>query len=224
MIKNNYTVLVADDEMRIRRLLADFLYRAGYDVLEAQDGEQALAIVFDKKQKVDLVVLDVMMPKYDGWFVLEKIRECYRTPVVLLTAKSEESDQLKGFKLGADDYVTKPFSPSVLVARIDNLLKHNDSHAEDLVFGDVVISDYSREVTVDGNPVGMTPKEYELLKYFVTNQGMALSREKILNAVWNYDYLGDLRTVDTHVKQLRSKLGRTGEHIVTVRNIGYKLI
>ena len=220
----NKTVLIVDDEPRIRNLISEFLVRANYHVLEAGDGEQALKKIFSKKLKVDLVILDIMLPKYDGWFVLEKVRECFKTPIILLTAKSEESDQLRGFKMGADDYVCKPFSPSVLIARIDKILKEEDGHEDDIIMDKIVISDYAREVTVEGKPLEMTPKEYELLKYLITNKGMALSRERILNAVWNYDYLGDLRTVDTHIKQLRAKLKEAGEKIVTVRNIGYKMI
>ncbi|OQX93216.1 MAG: hypothetical protein B6I17_03740 [Tenericutes bacterium 4572_104] len=182
-MRNNY-VLVVDDEFRIRRLLSDFLKREGYKVIEAADGEEALDIIFESNQKVDLIILDVMMPKYDGWYVLERVRDFLNTPIIMLTARSDEYDQLKGFKLGADDYVTKPFSPGVLMALI---------------------------------------KEYELLKFFIDNKGIALSRDKILNAVWNYDYFGDLRTVDTHIKQLRAKLGKYSYYISTVRSVGYRL-
>ncbi|MGD9909576.1 MAG: response regulator transcription factor [Candidatus Izemoplasmatales bacterium] len=219
----NIHVLVADDELRIRRLLGDFLKREGYKVIEAEDGEQAIDIIFESKVKFDLVILDVMMPKYDGWFVLERIREFATIPVIMLTARSDEYDQLKGFKLGADDYVTKPFSPSVLMARIKNLLKKELSESDELVFGKVKINLSSREVFVEDKKTELTPKEFELLKYFIDNKGIALSRDKILNAVWNYDYYGDLRTVDTHIKQLRAKLGNLGYYISTVRSIGYRL-
>jgi DNA-binding response OmpR family regulator len=219
----NINVLVADDEFRIRKLLADFLVREGYKVLEAEDGAKAIDLLFDSKTKIDLVILDVMMPKYDGWFVLERIREFSTVPVVMLTARSDEYDQLKGFKLGADDYVTKPFSPSVLMARINKILKREKSEVEELSFGIIRMSLASREVFIEGKRVDLTPKEFELLKYFINNKGIALSRDKILNAVWNYDYFGDLRTVDTHIKQLRSKLGNAASYISTVRSIGYRL-
>ncbi len=219
----NINVLVADDEFRIRKLLAEFLQREGYKVLEAEDGEQAIDVMFNSKSKVDLVILDVMMPKYDGWFVLERIREFSTVPVVMLTARSDEYDQLKGFKLGADDYVTKPFSPSVLMARINKIIKREKVEASELVFGAIKMSLASREVFVSGKKIELTPKEFELLKFFIDNKGIALSRDKILNAVWNYDYFGDLRTVDTHIKQLRSKLGETSNYISTVRSIGYRL-
>ncbi len=221
-MKNTY-VLVADDEYRIRKLLSDFLVREGYKVIEAADGEETIDILFNAKTKVDLVILDVMMPKYDGWFVLERIREFSTIPVVMLTARSDENDQLKGFKLGADDYVTKPFSPSVLMARINNILKKDHNDEDDILFGVIRISLKSREVFIEGVKIELTPKEFELLRYFIENKGIALSRDKILNAVWNYDYFGDLRTVDTHIKQLRSKLGHYSFYISTVRSIGYRL-
>jgi len=167
--------------------------------------------------------LDVMMPKYDGWFVLERIREFSTVPVVMLTARSDEYDQLKGFKLGADDYVTKPFSPSVLMARINKLIKKEKIEVDELRFGVVVMNLLSREVFVEQKRVDLTPKEFELLKFFIDNKGIALSRDKILNAVWNYDYFGDLRTVDTHIKQLRAKIGPASTYISTVRSIGYRL-
>ncbi len=219
----NIHVLVADDELRIRRLLGDFLRREGYKVIEAEDGEEAIDLLFESKVKFDLVILDVMMPKYDGWFVLERIREFSTLPVIMLTARSDEYDQLKGFKLGADDYVTKPFSPSVLMARIKNLLKKELNESDELSFGKIRISLSAREVFVLGVKTELTPKEFELLKYFIDNKGIALSRDKILNAVWNYDYYGDLRTVDTHIKQLRAKLNELGYYISTVRSIGYRL-
>ncbi len=221
-MKNTY-VLVVDDEFRIRKLLVDFLVREGYKVLEANDGEEALDILFESGKKVDLVILDVMMPKYDGWFVLERIREYTTIPVVMLTARSDEYDQLKGFKLGADDYVTKPFSPSVLVARVNKLLSKVASEASEINFGVIKINLSARKVYVEEELVNLTPKEFELLRYFIDNKGIALSRDKILNAVWNYDYFGDLRTVDTHIKQLRAKLGKYAFYISTVRSVGYRL-
>ncbi|MBN2504306.1 MAG: response regulator transcription factor [Bacilli bacterium] len=221
-MKNLY-VLVADDEFRIRKLLAEFLQREGYKTLEAIDGEQAIDILFESKNKIDLVILDVMMPKYDGWFVLERIREFSTVPVIMLTARADESDQLKGFKLGADDYVTKPFSPSVLMARINNILKKEKTEAAEVNFGVIHMSLAAREVFINDTKTDLTPKEFELLKYFIDNKGIALSRDKILNAVWNYDYFGDLRTVDTHIKQLRAKLDKYSYYISTVRSIGYRL-
>jgi DNA-binding response OmpR family regulator len=221
-MKNIYA-LVVDDEFRIRKLLAEFLIREGYKVLEAEDGEEALDILFESGKKVDIVILDVMMPKYDGWFVLERIREYMTIPVVMLTARSDEYDQLKGFKLGADDYVTKPFSPSVLVARINKILSKTSKDDSEINFGVIRIDMAARKVYVDEEQVNLTPKEFELLRYFIDNKGLALSRDKILNAVWNYDYFGDLRTVDTHVKQLRSKLGKFSYYISTVRSVGYRL-
>ncbi len=220
---NNMYVLVVDDEYRIRRLVSDFLKREGYLVIEAADGEEALDIIFESNQKVDLVILDVMMPKYDGWYVLERIREYLNLPIVMLTARSDEYDQLKGFKLGADDYVTKPFSPSVLMARVNKLLRRDVKTHEILSFGVIRMDLAAREVFVKDEKISLTPKEYELLKFFIDNKGIALSRDKILNAVWNYDYFGDLRTVDTHIKQLRAKLGSYGNYISTVRSVGYRL-
>ncbi|MDP2425703.1 MAG: response regulator transcription factor [bacterium] len=219
----NFNVLVADDEFRIRKLLAEFLQREGYKVIEAEDGEQAIDALFESKVKIDLVILDVMMPKYDGWFVLERIREFSTVPVVMLTARSDEYDQLKGFKLGADDYVTKPFSPSVLMARINKLIKKEKMDQEEMIFGIIRMNLLAREVFIEGKKVELTPKEFELLKFFIDNKGIALSRDKILNAVWNYDYFGDLRTVDTHIKQLRAKIGIASSYISTVRSIGYRL-
>ena len=221
-MRNNY-VLIVDDEYRIRRLVSDFLKREEYRVIEAADGEEALDIIFESNQKVDLVILDVMMPKYDGWYVLERVRDYLNIPVIMLTARSDEYDQLKGFKLGADDYVTKPFSPSVLMARVNKLLKRDKIIHQEINFGAIKMDLAAREVFIDNEKVNLTPKEYELLKFFIDNKGIALSRDKILNAVWNYDYFGDLRTVDTHIKQLRAKLGNYSYYISTVRSIGYRL-
>ena len=221
-MKNTY-ILVVDDEFRIRKLVAEFLTREGYKVFEAADGEEALEMLFESGKKIDLVILDVMMPKYDGWFVLERIREFMTIPVVMLTASSDEYDQLKGFKLGADDYVTKPFSPSVLVARVSKLILKSSSDLSEINFGEIKINLSARKVYVEGELINLTPKEFELLRYFIDNKGIALSRDKILNAVWNYDYFGDLRTVDTHIKQLRAKLGKFSYYISTVRSVGYRL-
>lgn len=219
----NVTVLIADDEQRIRSLLSQFFQKKlGYKVVEAADGEEALSIFFSGKPKINLVILDVMMPKYSGWQVLEKIKESSNIPVVMLTAKAEEESQLRGFKLGADDYVTKPFSPNVLLARCEKLVG-KEKEEKKLSFGIIDIDMLARVVTVGGEEVQLTPKEYELLIYFIENKGIALSRDKILNSVWNYDYFGDLRTVDTHVKQLRSKIKDASKYISTVRSVGYKL-
>lgn len=220
----NITILIADDEARIRGLLSQFFQKKlGYKVVEAEDGEEALNIFLSGKPKINLVVLDVMMPKYSGWQVLEKIKETSNIPVIMLTAKAEEESQLKGFKLGADDYVTKPFSPNVLLARCEKLLKGQQKEEKEIVYGQIKIDELARVVTVMGEEIQLTPKEYELLIYFIENKGIALSRDKILNSVWNYDYYGDLRTVDTHVKQLRAKLGDMSKYISTVRSVGYKL-
>jgi DNA-binding response OmpR family regulator len=216
-------VLVVDDEFRIRKLVVEYLKRNDYEPYEAEDGEQAIDLLFEKNERFDLIILDVMMPKYDGWYVLESIRDYMTTPVIMLTARSDEYDQLKGFKLGANDYVTKPFSPSVLMARINMILKRQSEEESKLVFGHIRMDLSSREVFVDENKIELTPKEFELLRYFIKNKGIALSRDKILNAVWNYDYYGDLRTVDTHIKQLRAKLGTYAYYISTVRSVGYRL-
>ena len=218
------TILIADDELRIRKLLVEFFTKKlNYRCLEAADGEEALETFVEKKDKISLVVLDVMMPKYSGWQVLEKIKEYSNVPVVMLTAKAEEDNQLKGFKLGADDYVTKPFSPNILLARCEKLIKGSEKNDEEIRFGVIRVNFQAREVYVNDEEIQMTPKEFELLKCFLDNKGIALSRDRILNNVWNYDYYGDLRTVDTHVKQLRAKLKDAGKYISTVRSVGYKL-
>ena len=222
-MNNAIRILVADDEDRIRKLIGDFLSREGFEVLEAADGGQALNMC-SGSSKPDLVILDVMMPVMDGFTVLTELRKIGDIPVILLTAKSSETDQLSGFRLGADDYVTKPFSPSLLVARVQALLRRKGmlgSHSAQC--GNVRIDELAHVAYVDDTALELTPKEYDLLLYFIENKGVALSREKILNGVWNYDYFGDLRTVDTHVKQLRSKLGESGDMIVTVRGVGYRL-
>ena len=216
-------ILIVDDEMRIRKLIHDFLKMNGYTCVEAADGEEAIDIFYTDKS-IGLIILDVMMPGLDGWTVLSEIRRVSNIPVVLLTAKSTENDQLGGFRLGADDYIIKPFSPSLLVARVEALLKRGGKINENLrVCGEISIDDIAHVAYIGTKPLELTPKEYNLLLYFLDNKGVALSREKILNGVWNYDYFGDLRTVDTHVKQLRSKLGEAGNMIVTVRGVGYRL-
>ncbi len=215
-------ILVVDDEERMRKLVHDFLVKKGYQVLEAGDGEKALEVFFANKD-IALVILDVMMPRLNGYEVLKEIRNYSECPVMMLTAKSEEADELQGFKLGVDEYVTKPFSPRVLMARVEALLKRyhvlNDDKVE---AGGIVIDKKAHTVEVDGKPIELSFKEYELLQYFIENQGIALSREKILNNVWNYDYFGDARTIDTHVKKLRSKLGDKENYIHTIWGIGYK--
>lgn len=220
----NITILIADDELRIRKLLCEFFIKKyGYRCIEAVDGEDAINIFFSGKYKINLVILDVMMPKYSGWYVLEKIKKSSNVPVVMLTAKAEEDSQLKGFKLGADDYVTKPFSPNILLARCEKLLKGQEDDGKVINYGIIKMDFAAREVYVKDELIQLTPKEFELLKCFIDNKGIALSRDKILNNVWNYDYYGDLRTVDTHVKQLRAKLNEASKYISTVRSIGYKL-
>ena len=216
-------ILVVDDEARMRKLVKDFLSIKGYIVLEAQDGEEALK-VFDANKDVKLILLDVMMPKMDGFEVLEAIRQYSKVPVMMLTARSEERDELEGYKLGVDEYITKPFSPKILVARVEAVLRRTVGEAEDrLIAGAIEIDKVARSVYIDKKPVDLSFKEYELLTYFIENKGIALSREKILSSVWNYDYFGDARTIDTHVKKLRAKMGERGDYIKTVWGMGYKL-
>lgn len=215
-------ILVIDDEARMRKLVKDFLSIKGYIVLEAQDGEEALK-VFDANKDVKLILLDVMMPKMDGFEVLEAIRQYSKVPVMMLTARSEERDELEGYKLGVDEYITKPFSPKILVARVEAVLRRTVGEAEDrLIAGAIEIDKVARSVYIDKKPVDLSFKEYELLTYFIENKGIALSREKILSSVWNYDYFGDARTIDTHVKKLRAKMGERGDYIKTVWGMGYK--
>ena len=215
-------ILVVDDEARMRKLVKDFLSIKGYIVLEAQDGEEALK-VFDANKDVKLILLDVMMPKMDGFEVLEAIRQYSKVPVMMLTARSEERDELEGYKLGVDEYITKPFSPKILVARVEAVLRRTVGEAEDrLIAGAIEIDKVARSVYIDKKPVDLSFKEYELLTYFIENKGIALSREKILSSVWNYDYFGDARTIDTHVKKLRGKMGERGDYIKTVWGMGYK--
>ena len=215
-------ILVVDDESRIRKLIKDYLRRGGYEVIEASDGEEALEI-FYKTKDISLIILDVMMPNLDGWEVLKEIRESSRVPIIMLTAKSEEEDELNGYSLGADEYVLKPFSPKVLVARVEAVLRRSLGEETSIIENDGIrIDENAHEVTVDGKNVELSVREYDLLKYFMKNPGIALSREKILNSVWNYDYYGDARTIDTHVKKLRSKLLDKGDLIKTIWGVGYK--
>jgi len=219
------TILVVDDDERIRRIISDFFKRDGFNVFEASDGKQAIDIFNIHKQEIDLVILDVMMPILDGWHVLKYIKGIRETTaVMMLTAKTEDGDQIYGFETGADDYVTKPISPVVLVARVKALLKRNliDKLTDKKTFGGIVIDEAGRSVVVDNKSVDLSPKEFELLIYLTNNKGIALAREQLLNVVWGYDYFGDLRTLDTHIKNLRAKLGKNGEHIKTVRGYGYK--
>ncbi len=216
-------ILVVDDESRMRKLVKDFLVKSGYEVLEAADGEEAIDIFFTQKN-IDLIILDVMMPKMDGWQVCREIRTHDKTPIIMLTARGDERDELMGFELGVDEYISKPFSPKILVARVEAILRRTNSkmQEEETNVGGIVINKTAHIVTVDGQAVDLSFKEFELLSYFVENQGIALSREKILNHVWNYDYFGDARTIDTHVKKLRSKLGDKGDYIRTIWGMGYK--
>ena len=215
-------VLVVDDEARMRKLVKDFLSVKGFLVVEAEDGEQALEMFFAQKD-IALVILDVMMPKMDGWEVCKTIRQYSQVPVMMLTARGEERDELQGFKLGVDEYVSKPFSPKILVARVEALLRRSQgTPADTSEAGGIRIDKAAHQVTIDGKGIELSFKEFELLSYFVENQGIALSREKILNNVWNYDYFGDARTIDTHVKKLRSKMGEKGNYIKTIWGMGYK--
>ena len=217
-------ILVVDDESRMRKLVRDFLVRQDYEVLEAGDGEEALDIFYREKD-IALLILDVMMPKMNGWEVCREVRENSKVPIIMLTAKSNESDELMGFDLGVDEYISKPFSPKILVARVEAILRRTNQIGDSSQIkkaGLIVLDKTAHEVTIDGKSVELSFKEFELLEYFMDNQGIALSRERILNSVWNYDYFGDARTIDTHVKKLRSKLGKQGEYIKTVWGMGYK--
>ena len=215
-------ILVVDDEARMRKLVKDFLVNKGFSVIEAADGEEAVDVFFAQKD-IALVILDVMMPKMDGWEVLKTIRKYSQVPVIMLTARGEERDELQGFALGVDEYISKPFSPKILVARVDAILRRSNAAASEVLdVGGICIDKAAHQVTIDGKEIELSYKEFELLAYFVENQGIALSREKILNNVWNYDYFGDARTIDTHVKKLRSKLGAKGEFIKTIWGMGYK--
>ena len=216
-------ILVVDDESRMRKLVKDFLTKKGFTVIEAGDGEEAVDKFFEVKD-IALIILDVMMPKMDGWQVCREIRQYSKVPIIMLTAKSDEKDELQGFDLGVDEYITKPFSPKILVARVEAILRRNNVLAADdtMEAGGIELNKAAHEVLIDGKSVELSYKEFELLAYFMSNQSVALSRERILNNVWNYDYFGDARTIDTHVKKLRSKLGAKGEYIKTIWGMGYK--
>jgi len=216
-------ILVVDDEPRMRKLVRDFLNKEGYSVTEACDGEEAYNI-FLKSKDIALIIMDIMMPKMDGYEAAEEIRKLSKVPIILLTAKSEEKDELRGFSVGVDEYITKPFSPRVLVARVNAILRRTvqEESVQSMEAGGIFLDITAHQVTVDGNPVELSFKEFELLQFFMENQGIALSREKILNGVWNYDYFGDARTIDTHVKKLRAKLGEQGKYIHTIWAMGYK--
>ena len=216
-------ILVVDDESRMRKLVKDFLTKKNFQVPEAGNGEEAMDIFYEEKD-IALIILDVMMPKMDGWEVCREIRKNSKVPIIMLTARSDERDELLGFDLGVDEYISKPFSPKILVARVEAILRRTgQNNPEDVISaGGIVIDKAAHLATVDGKPMELSFKEFELLTYFLENQGIALSREKILNSVWNYDYFGDARTIDTHVKKLRSKMGDKGEYIKTVWGMGYK--
>ncbi len=219
----NNCILVIDDELRMRKLIKDFLVAKGYSILEAEDGEKGIEVFEENKNKISLILLDVMMPKLDGWSVLRQIRQNSEIPVIMLTARGEEQDELFGFELGADEYITKPFSPKILVARVEAILKRaNQDEKEVKDYGGIEIDKEGRTVKVDGKSIELSLREYELLTYLVENENIALSRDKILNNVWNYDYYGDSRTIDSHIKKIRHKLGKKGKYIQTMRGIGYK--
>lgn len=220
---SDITVLIVDDEQRMRKLIKDFLMQKGYSILEAADGEEALQVFEENQNKIKLILLDVMMPKLDGWSVLRQIRQTSKVPIIMLTARGEEQDELFGFELGVDEYISKPFSPKILVARVEAILKRTSpTQKEAKDYGGIVIDSEGRTVTVDGKELELSLREYELLKYLVDNENIALSRDKILNNVWNYDYYGDSRTIDSHIKKIRHKLGKKGKYIQTIRGIGYK--
>lgn len=217
------TILVVDDEARMRKILSDFLTKSGYEVLQACDGEEALEIYYENSD-INLIILDVMMPKIDGWEVCKEIRKNSKIPIIMLTARGEEADELRGFTLGVDEYISKPFSPKILVARVEAVLRRsNVSNDHDILeVSGIVLNKSTHVVTIDGIEVDFSYKEFELLAFFMSNCGIALSREKILNSVWNYDYYGEDRTIDTHVKKIRAKLGDKGRYIKTIWGIGYK--
>ena len=220
---SDITVLIVDDEVRMRKLIKDFLMQKGFSTIEAGDGEEAIEKFEENKNKIGIVLLDVMMPKLDGWSVLRQIRQESKVPIIMLTARGEEQDELFGFELGVDEYISKPFSPKILVARVEAILKRvnqNDKDVKD--YGGIEIDSDGRTVKVDGKQIELSLREYELLKYLVENSNIALSRDKILNNVWNYDYYGDSRTIDSHIKKIRHKLGKKGKYIQTMRGVGYK--
>ena len=219
----NNCILIVDDEQRMRKLIKDFLTAKGYSILEAGDGEEALEVYEKSKNKISLILLDVMMPKLDGWSVLRQIRQSSKVPIIMLTARGEEQDELFGFELGVDEYISKPFSPKILVARVEAILKRtNQDEKEIKKYEGIEIDKEGRTVKVDGKQIELSLREYELLTYLVDNENIALSRDKILNNVWNYDYYGDSRTIDSHIKKIRHKLGKKGKYIKTIRGIGYK--
>ena len=216
-------ILIVDDEQRMRKLIKDFLVAKGYSILEAEDGEKALEVFENNKNKISLILLDVMMPKLDGWSVLRQIRQESKVPIIMLTARGEEQDELFGFELGVDEYISKPFSPKVLVARVEAILRRTNKDPKEVKnYDGIEIDKEGRTVKVDGKPIELSLREYELLVYLVDNENIALSRDKILNNVWNYDYYGDSRTIDSHIKKIRHKLGKKGKYIKTIRGIGYK--
>lgn len=220
---NDITIMIVDDEARMRKLVKDFLVQKAYKVIEAENGEIAINVFEENKEKIDLILLDVMMPKLDGWSVLRKIRQESNIPVIMLTARGEEQDELFGFELGVDEYISKPFSPKILVARVQALLNRIKTKKENKTdYSGIIVNYDGRTVEVDGKDVEMSLREYELLTYLLENESIALSREKILNNVWNYDYYGDSRTIDSHIKKIRHKLGKKGKYIKTIRGIGYK--
>lgn len=217
------SILIVDDESRMRKLIKDFLTAKGYSILEAEDGEKALEVFEQNEAKIDLILLDVMMPKLDGWSVLRQIRQTSKVPIIMLTARGEEQDELFGFELGVDEYISKPFSPKILVARVEAILKRTKGDSkEPKDYDGIEIDKEGRNVKVDGKVIELSLREYELLVYLVENENIALSRDKILNNVWNYDYYGDSRTIDSHIKKLRHKLGKRGKYIKTMRGLGYK--
>ena len=219
----NNCILIVDDEARIRKLLKDFLNAKGYGILEAEDGEQALEMFEENKNKISLILLDVMMPKLDGWSVLRQIRQESKVPIIMLTARGEEQDELFGFELGVDEYISKPFSPKILVARVEAILKRTNKDITEVKdYAGIEIDQEGRTVKVDGKAIELSLREYELLVYLIENENIALSRDKILNNVWNYDYYGDSRTIDSHIKEIRHKLGKKGKYIKTMRGVGYK--
>ncbi len=219
----NNCILVVDDESRMRKLIKDFLVAKGFSILEAEDGEKALEVFENYKNKISLILLDVMMPKLDGWSVLRQIRQESKVPIIMLTARGEEQDELFGFELGVDEYISKPFSPKILVARVEAILKRTNQDEKEIKdYAGIEIDKEGRTVKVDGKPVELSLREYELLVYLVENENIALSRDKILNNVWNYDYYGDSRTIDSHIKKIRHKLGKKGKYIKTIRGVGYK--
>ena len=219
----NITVLIVDDESRMRKLIKDFLIQKEFEILEAVDGEDAIKVFNENREHINLILLDVMMPKLDGWSVLRQIRQTSTVPIIMLTARGEEQDELFGFELGVDEYISKPFSPKILVARVEALLKRTERIEENTYdVGGIEIDADGRTVKVDSKTIELSLREYELLKYLIDNKGIALSRDKILNNVWNYDYYGDSRTIDSHIKKIRHKLGKRGKYIQTMRGVGYK--